>query len=67
MSANEVNISKNLAQAYIDILRPPRAQYDYDNQAWIVDGVYRTCGHRPELPCDCYGRLHAGERAPNIH
>ena len=21
-------------------------QYDYDNQAWIVDGLYVDCGHR---------------------
>ncbi len=58
------------------------ARYDYDNQAWIVDGVYRDCGHpekgtvmgpgspapgEPFRGCDCYGRAHAGEKAPNIH
>ena len=34
-------------------------QYDYDNQAWIVDGVYQDCG--------CYGRVHAWQKAPSIH
>jgi hypothetical protein len=35
--------------------------YDYINQAWVQDGVYQRCGHRPDTPCACYGRLHAGE------
>ena len=61
-------------------------QYDYDNQAWIIDGVYQDCHHPvysearpatsgkdlyrpgawPYLEC-CYGRVHKGKRAPNIH
>ena len=36
--------------------------YDYKRQAWIVGGVYVTCGHLD--PCGCYGKAHAGERAP---
>lgn len=42
--------------------------YDYENQAWVRDCVYATCGHDKNLPCprtvqdaDCYGRTHAGE------
>jgi hypothetical protein len=42
--------------------------YDYTQQAWVVDGVYFTCGHSKPNPltgkatsCTCYGRLHEGE------
>lgn len=35
--------------------------YDYDNQAWVVDGKYIRCGHPDSMSCGCYGRLHAGE------
>ena len=50
-------------------VRPARrgTHYDYDNQAWVVDGRYVTCGH-PQRPskvytfdCECYGKAHAGE------
>lgn len=40
--------------------------YDYDNQAWNVDGVYIRCGHPEGMDCGCYGRLHEGEESrPN--
>jgi hypothetical protein len=39
-------------------------RFDYDRQAWIVDGRYQRCGHPDTMACDCYGRLHAGELAP---
>lgn len=39
-------------------------RYDYDRQAWIVDGRYVRCGHPEAMDCRCYGRLHAGEVAP---
>lgn len=45
----------------------PEIQYDYDNQAWIKDGKYEDCGHPATQDCTCYGRKHAGKRAPNIH
>lgn len=35
--------------------------FDYQNQAWVKDGVYVKCGHRPTDVCGCYGRLHEGE------
>jgi hypothetical protein len=42
--------------------------YDYTRQAWVVDGVYVSCGHaQPNpmtgkpTPCNCYGKTHAGE------
>ena len=42
-------------------------QYDYDNQAWVVNGVYARCYHSASMGCNCYGRLHEGEKAPSIH
>ena len=42
-------------------------QYDYDKQCWIVDGLYTNCGHSQHLDCNCWGRLHHGEKAPSIH
>jgi hypothetical protein len=42
-------------------------QYDYDNQAWIVNGVYAKCYHPKDMNCSCYGTLHEGEKAPSIH
>lgn len=35
--------------------------YDYANQAWIVGGVYVSCGHPESMNCNCFGRIHAGE------
>ncbi len=37
--------------------RNPR--FDYENQAWVVDGRYVRCGHQTE--CECYGTKHEGE------
>ena len=51
--------------------KPKEVQFDYDNQAWIVNGVYQDCNHpaRMAAQCEatCYGRTHKGENAPNIH
>lgn len=45
--------------------------YDYEHQAWVIDGKYQDCDHPQagELTllgdifdgCSCYGREHAGE------
>lgn len=35
--------------------------YDYNNQAWVVDGKYARCGHPDSMNCGCYGRTHEGE------
>jgi len=35
--------------------------YDYENQAWVINGRYVRCGHPESTDCDCYGRLHDGE------
>lgn len=42
------------------------AGYDYKNQAWVLEGVYATCGHTGDCPGAhmCYGRMHAGEKPP---
>jgi hypothetical protein len=37
--------------------------FDYRNQAWIESGFYTRCGHPDAMQCDCYGRIHEGERA----
>lgn len=34
--------------------------YDYDLQAWVVDGRYFNCGHPVGMDCGCYGREHEG-------
>ena len=38
-------------------------RYDYENQAWVVDGRYVRCGHPDNMDCGCYGREHEGEEA----
>ena len=35
--------------------------YDYNNQAWVTNGVYQRCGHPDSMNCQCYGRIHEGE------
>lgn len=35
--------------------------YDYDNQAWVIDGRYVRCGHPEDMNCGCYGREYEGE------
>ena len=44
-------------------LTAEKVQYDYKNQAWLVNGLYTSCEHPEEMQCDCYGKLHAGEAA----
>lgn len=39
-------------------------EYDYVNQAWIKDGKYVRCGHQTD--CNCYGRIHEGQKATVI-
>jgi hypothetical protein len=50
-----------------NVKAPIETQYDYDNQAWIISGLYADCAHPVDHGCQCYGRLHAGEKAPSIH
>lgn len=35
--------------------------FDYENQAWVVDGLYVNCGHPETMDCNCFGRKHAGQ------
>jgi len=51
--------------AYITVKKQVSTQYDYDNQAWIVDGRYTDCAHPVAMPCGCYGRINAGKEAVN--
>lgn len=37
--------------------------YDYQKQAWTVDGKYIPCAHPENMKCGCYGREHEGEDA----
>ncbi len=38
--------------------------YDYERQAWVgADGRYLCCAHPASMHCNCYGRLHYGEKA----
>lgn len=39
----------------------PGPEYDYNRQAWVVDGLYVRCGHPEDMDCGCYGRAHEGE------
>jgi hypothetical protein len=39
----------------------PVSQFDYTNQAWVVNGRYVRCGHPDWMPCGCFGRSHVGE------
>jgi hypothetical protein len=42
--------------------------FDYERQAWAKDGMYITCGHKENVKCRCYGRVHAGEMTiPNAN
>lgn len=48
------------------MLKPKQKEltyFDYDNQCWIVGGKVERCGHPETMNCQCYGRIHAGERA----
>ena len=36
--------------------------YDYDNQAWVKNGLYVRCGHPENVNCNCYGKRHEGEQ-----
>jgi len=36
--------------------------YDYDNQAWVIDGRYVRCGHPETMDCDCYGKINKGKK-----
>ena len=36
--------------------------YDYENQAWYQNGVYVRCGHPGSMDCECYGKLHEGQK-----
>ena len=47
-------------------LKHDKTQYDYTNQAWVINGAYKSCGHL-SATCGCYGKLHADEKADYAH
>ena len=36
-------------------------EYDYENQAWVINGKYTRCNHPEHMDCKCYGKVHEGE------
>ena len=40
--------------------------YDYTKQAWVKNGKYVRCNHPATMNCNCYGKLHAGEKSQTI-
>lgn len=42
-------------------MKDQEIQYDYKNQAWVIDGKYVACNHPADMDCNCYGKVHAGE------
>ena len=44
-------------------LEPIGSHFDYAHQAWTFNGRYVRCGHPDSMNCDCYGKLHQGQRA----
>ena len=40
--------------------------YDYENQAWVINGKYIRCGHPESMDCKCYGKECEGEETQPI-
>lgn len=40
--------------------RRQQADYDYDLQVWVVNGIIQRCGHRSNVSCGCNGLKYAG-------
>lgn len=36
--------------------------YDYKNQSWVKNGMYVECNHPESMQCNCYGKIHKGEK-----
>lgn len=61
----------SLAQAYQQQIGET-VQFDYTNQAWVINGRYVRCGHQhchphpstetQQFTTTCYGTIHEGER-----
>ncbi len=75
MAIRSANISINdgpkhvqqLCRTHLDAAKEDTVKYyDYENQAWVADGVYVRCGHLDRFDCKCYGRIHEGEIAKGV-
>lgn len=49
---------------YFTVKAQTSTQYDYKNQAWVVDGKYADCAHPQAMNCGCFGRVNKGKEAP---
>ena len=45
----------------MQISKETNHEYDYHNQAWLVNGKYVSCNHPESMNCQCFGKLHEGE------
>ena len=36
--------------------------FSYKHQCWIVNQIVQDCGHLDHMLCQCYGRIHKGEK-----
>jgi hypothetical protein len=36
--------------------------FDDVQEAWVIHGRYVRCNHPTKMQCQCYGRLHEGEK-----
>jgi len=52
-----------LADAILEYEKQGKTWFDYDRQAWVVDGKYVRCAHPQSMKCNCYGRIYAGQEA----
>lgn len=52
MSRQSVNINKNGSLF---------SGYDYENQAWVMEGKYIRCGHPDSMDCGCFGKEYEGK------
>jgi hypothetical protein len=66
-----IDLALDRLDSAIAILSPEptgERQFDYDHQAWVLDGIYQDCAHKASASGHCcWARAHRGERAPNIH
>ena len=37
--------------------------FDYQCQAWLLNGIFVRCAHPVSMNCSCYGKIHEGEKS----
>lgn len=53
-------MNDDTTQTALNVTKDDKVQYDYKNQAWVINGKYVACNHS-SIVCDCYGTEHYGE------